>query len=95
VHLVCALSPTVTIEKLIEHVKSKTAAWAKKTPNSVATLAWQSSYGVFSVSQSNLERVMDYVMRQEEHHKRKSFQDEFRELCQKHGIAIDEQRVWE
>jgi putative transposase len=95
VHIICGLSRTVTISKLVEHVKTETSKWAKKPPGGASNFTWQAGYGEFSVSQSNLRRVMEYVERQEEHHQRQSFQDEFRELCQKHGIAIDERYLWD
>ena len=95
VHIVCGLSRTVTIAKLVEHIKTETSKWAKKTANGTERFTWQSGYGVFSVSQSNLEQVVDYVDRQAEHHQRRSFQDEFRELCLKHNVEIDERYVWD
>ncbi len=57
-------------------------------------LTWQAGYGAFSVSQSNLNRVLAYVEQQEKHHKKRTYQDEFRELCRKHKIEIDERYVW-
>ncbi len=95
VHLVCGLSRTVTIAQLVENVKTETSKWAKKEPHSVSTFSWQAGYGAFSVSQSNLSRVVEYVESQVEHHQRQSFQDEFRELCAKHEIEIDERYVWD
>jgi hypothetical protein len=56
---------------------------------------WQRGYGAFSVSQSKLEEAREYVANQEEHHRHMSFQDEFRLLCRKHGIEIDERYVWD
>jgi len=56
---------------------------------------WQAGYGIFSVSESNVEQVKRYIANQEEHHKHISFQDEFRELCKRHGIEIDERYVWD
>ena len=95
VHIVCGLSRTVTIAKLVEHVKTETSKWAKHAPHGVLTFSWQEGYGAFSVSQSILSQVVDYVNRQPEHHGRHSFQDEFRELCLKHEIEIDERYVWD
>ncbi|MEI8380621.1 MAG: transposase [Planctomycetota bacterium] len=56
---------------------------------------WQSGYGAFSVSQSNLEAVIEYINNQSTHHQRMSFQDEFRELCLRHEVKIDERYVWD
>ena len=57
--------------------------------------SWQSGYGAFSVSQSNLPAVVDYVENQSSHHARRTFQDEFRELCRRHELEIDERYVWD
>jgi hypothetical protein len=56
---------------------------------------WQGGYGAFSVSQSNVDAVRGYVANQEEHHRTGSFQDEFRALCRKHGVEMDERYVWD
>ena len=95
VHVVCGLGRTVSVASLIEHIKTETSKWAKKDSVETSSFSWQKGYGAFSVSQSNLDAVLDYVERQEVHHKRRSFQDEFRELCKKHEIAIDERYVWD
>ena len=95
VHFVCGLSRTVTIAALVEHVKVETSRWAKQAANGVATFSWQSGYGAFSVSQSNLPSVVDYVNHQEAHHRQRTFQDEFRELCRRHELEIDERYVWD
>jgi hypothetical protein len=56
---------------------------------------WQSGYGAFSVSQSNVEAVKSYIANQEEHHRRISFQDEFRALLRRHEREFDERYVWD
>lgn len=95
VHVVCGLSRTLSISNLVESIKTETSKWAKKFPHSVSDFAWQGGYGAFSVSQSNLAEVVEYVQEQQEHHSRMSYQDEFRSLCRKHGIEIDERYVWD
>jgi putative transposase len=95
VHLVCGLTRTVTIAQLVEHVKVETSKWAKGTAYGVPKFAWQAGYGVFSISQSNLEMVVEYAKNQAEHHRTRTFQDEFRELCRRHEIEIDERYVWD
>ena len=57
--------------------------------------SWQTGYGVFSVSQSNLPQVAGYAEQQEEHHQTRTFQEEYRTLCQRHEIEIDERYVWD
>ncbi len=95
VHVVCGLSRTVTIAALVEHVKTETSRWAKKKPQGARAFSWQAGYGAFSISQSMVDRVIAYVEQQEEHHKKLSYQDEFRKLCRKHQIEIDERYVWD
>ena len=60
-----------------------------------ASFEWQSGYGAFSVSHSNLEVVKHYIATQEEHHRRMSFQDELRTLLRKHEMEWDERYVWD
>jgi hypothetical protein len=56
---------------------------------------WQTGYGAFSVSQSNVGQVRDYIANQDEHHRRISFQDEMRALLIRHEIEFDERYVWD
>src|SRR5690349_1597199 len=77
VHFVCGLSRTITISSLVEHVKTETTRWAKSVDFGSSAFAWQAGYRAFSVSQSLLERVVEYVNSQAEHHSTKTYQDEF------------------
>ena len=95
VHLLIGLSRTITIAKLVEKIKTETSKWAKEKENCSSAFSWQSGYGAFSVSHSNRNSVDEYIRNQREHHKKLSFQDEFRELCKRHEIEIDERYVWD
>jgi len=95
VHILCNLSRTVTIAKLVETVKHSPSMWMKDQGPAYADFFWQGGYGSFSVSQSNVGQVREYIATQEEHHRKVSFQDEFRALCRKHEIEIDERYVWD
>jgi len=95
IHALCLLSRNFAIKKVIEEAKTGTTKWLKKQGQQYADFHWQSGYGIFSVSESNAEQVKRYIANQAEHHQKKSFQDEFRELCQRHGIEIDERYVWD
>jgi len=57
--------------------------------------AWQSGYGIFSIGFSRVRSVRDYIGGQEEHHRKVSFQDEFRRLLRRYEIAFDERYVWD
>ena len=56
---------------------------------------WQNGYGAFAVSYSNIDQVKSYLAAQEEHHRRQSFQDEFREFLKRHDLEWDERYVWD
>ena len=95
VHLLVGLTSTIRISDFIRHVKTKTSFWAKSADVGTDLFSWQRGYGALSVSHSNLDSVDRYIREQAEHHRRMSFQDEFRLLCQKHGVEIDERYVWD
>ena len=80
---------------VIKASKTETSKWLKKQGMAYSDFQWQAGYGIFSVSQSNVEQVKRYIANQQDHHQRMSFQDEFRELCKRHGIEIDERYVWD
>ncbi len=95
VHMLCLLSRKFAIMSVIEEAKTETTKWLKKQSEDLSGFAWQGGYGIFSVSESNCEQVKRYIAEQERHHRKMSFQDEFRLLCKRHGIEIDERYVWD
>jgi REP element-mobilizing transposase RayT len=95
VHILCGLARTVSVAKLLEHLKTETSKWIKRRACDLPDFHWQAGYGAFSVSQSAVPQVIDYIERQAEHHRTMSFQEEFRLICQKHEIEIDERYVWD
>jgi putative transposase len=95
IHIFCQLSRKITIAELVEKLKTSTSKWLKTKDPALKQFHWQAGYGVFSVSQSRCPEVMRYIARQQEHHRRISYQDEFRQLCAKHAIEFDERYVWD
>jgi len=95
VHILCNFSRTVTIADLVEEAKRGSSMWMKEQGAAYEDFYCQGGYGAFSVSQSKVAEARRYVATQEEHHRKVSFQDEFRALCRKHGIEIDERYVWD
>lgn len=95
VHILCNLSRTVTIADLVEEAKKSSSKWMKEQAPEFRDFYWQGGYGSFSVSQSNVEKVRVYIGKQEEHHRKVTYQDEYRALCRKHGAALDERYVWD
>jgi REP element-mobilizing transposase RayT len=99
VHLLCRLSKKLAVSDLVQELKRGSSKWAKerakeKAPD-MAKFYWQNGYGAFSVSPSHVDALMKYIRSQEEHHRKESFQDEFRRLCRKYGVEVDERYAWE
>ena len=94
VHALVRLSRKFPVMKVIQESKVETSKWAKRQASVASDFAWQAGYGAFSVSASVLEEVKKYLQKQQEHHRRMSFQDEFRELCRRHGLELDERYAW-
>ena len=94
-HILCRMSRTITIAQIIEASKSDPSRWMKEQGPQYADFHWQNGYGAFSVSVSMVDVVYRYIERQEEHHRKLTYQDEFRELCRRHGVDIDERYVWD
>ena len=95
VHILCLLSRSIAIKDLIEESKTSTSKWIKTKGLQYREFYWQPGYGAFSVSESNVEEVKRYIANQEEHHRTVTFQEEFRKLCERHGVLIDERYVWD
>lgn len=94
-HILFKLGRTVTLAKAVEEVKKSSSKWIKPKSAMLGKFSWQAGYGAFSVSESNVEAVADYIRQQEEHHRVKTFQEEFREFLSKNKIDYDERYVWD
>lgn len=95
VHVVCRMSKRFSVETFIRELKVESSKWAKTQGDSLRNFRWQSGYGAFSISHSHVEALTSYVQNQEEHHRKESFQDEFRRLLRKYKIDFDERYVWD
>ena len=95
VHLLCLLHKTVAVATLIRDIKRASSSWIKARGGILTKFAWQNGYGAFSVSQSNVRVVREYIEGQEEHHRTHTFQEEFRAFLARHEIECDERYVWE
>ena len=80
---------------MIKEMKRGSSLWLKTKSPELKNFAWQSGYGIFSVGYSQVDPVKTYIAGQEEHHRKISFQDEFRELLKRHALAFDERYIWD
>ena len=95
VHILCRFGKCIELQYLLRDLKRDSSKWIKEQMPALADFHWQNGYGAFSISPSHVEALTRYIEGQEEHHRRESFQDEFRRLCKKYGVPIDERYVWD
>jgi putative transposase len=90
VHILFHLTPKLALAKAVGLLKANSSKWIG---DQGIKFSWQEGYGAFSVSSSNLDQVKRYIQNQEAHHRKTSFEDEFRALLRKHGVEYDPQFV--
>jgi REP element-mobilizing transposase RayT len=95
VHILLSLPATVPIAKAMQLIKGSSSKWVHETFPEHSLFGWQIKYGAFSVSESQLDSVVQYIKGQEKHHQKFTFQVEFLELLKKHRIEFDERYLWE
>lgn len=94
VHALTLLRASVSVSDVLRTLKANSSKWVHDQWPDRRAFAWQTGYGAFTVSQSNVDAVRRYIADQEEHHKQVTFQDEFRAFLRRHGIAFDERYIW-
>ena len=94
VHLLAKLPPTIAVSDMLRLIKANSSKWAGERDD-VRYFEWQEGYAAFSVSESQVDRVRDYVLCQEEHHRTMPFKQEYLGLLRKHKIEFDERYVFE
>ncbi len=95
VHLAVRLSRTVTIAELVEETKTSSSKWLKMQWRELGRFSWQRGYGAFSVGPNELEELVAYIDNQQEHHKVKTFQEEYLAFLKAYGVQYDERYVWD
>ena len=90
IHVVAKFKAEPSVAEMIKTFKAKSSKWVNERPDQQGRFSWQTGYGAFTVSASQLATVRQYVRNQEEHHRLVSFQEEFVALLKKHGIQYDE-----
>ena len=95
VHLLYRQSKNLPPANVVEKVKVGSSKWIKTLGHGYRHFHWQSGYGAFSVSASRLNAVIGYIRKQEEHHRRESFQSEFQRFVKEYGLEYDERYVWD
>lgn len=95
VHLLVGLGATRALSDVMRDLKASSSKWIHDTFPDLTGFGWQTGYGAFVVSYSLLGAVNGYIARQEEHHRERTFQEEFVLFLRRHGIEYDERYLWE
>ena len=95
IHILLSLARVIAIADLLEEVKTETSKWIKTKGPEFRNFHWQKGYGAFSIGQSQVEAVKQYVQNQKEHHRRMTYQGEYRQFLKAYGIGYDERYVWD
>jgi len=94
VHLLISLPSTLSIAKTIQLIKGGSSKWVHDSFPQYQYFQWQDGYGAFTVSVSRIEDTVAYINGQKEHHRSRSFQEEYLAFLKKHGIEYDDRYIW-
>ena len=95
VHVLCQLSKNIALSSLIQKLKSSSSKWMKGKSTELSNFYWQNGYGAFSVSPTNVDSVINYIKNQHEHHREKTFQEEYRNFLKEYKVEFDERYLWD
>ena len=90
IHFLFSMPPSISVSEALKKIKGGSSAWVKDTFPELRAFGWQDGYGAFSVSKSQIPEITDYIGGQREHHRARTFQEEYRALLDKHEIQYDE-----
>jgi REP element-mobilizing transposase RayT len=93
VHALVSLARTRSVADLVQAMKGQSSKWMKEDRR-VTEFSWQAGYGAFSIGASQVDALIRYIDRQEDHHRRRSFQDELRAFLHRYGVPYDERFIW-
>ena len=95
IHILIGYNVNQFIPKLVEEIKTSSNAWINQNKFSKFKFDWQLGYGAFTHSKSQIDSVVKYILNQEEHHKRRTFREEFLEILTKNDISYNEAYLFE
>jgi REP element-mobilizing transposase RayT len=95
VHILCTLSRKITQADLLEEIKKRSSKWMKTKGDKYHDFYWQNGYGIFSVDPEEFDGLITYIQNQENHHRKKTFKEEYLTFLQKCKIDFDDRYVWD
>jgi putative transposase len=95
VHILVRVPPVRSVAEMARVLKANSSRWAHEKWPWHTAFTWQAGYGAFSVSESSVQTVTEYIAKQEAHHRKRSFQEEYLEFLRKNRIAYEEKCLWD
>ena len=95
IHAFIGLKPSMSISDLVRDVKNNSSNFINEKKLVIGKFSWQAGYGAFSYSHSQIQNVYDYILKQEEHHKKKTFREEYLEFMKRFEIEYDEKYLFD
>ncbi|MCR4856749.1 MAG: IS200/IS605 family transposase [Bacteroidales bacterium] len=90
IHIFVSLHPTISLATFVQRVKTESSKWLKLNPHFPDFQRWERKYAGFSYNYRDKERIINYIMKQKEHHRKKSLEKEYRNYVEENGIVIDD-----
>ncbi|MBR5716196.1 MAG: transposase [Bacteroidales bacterium] len=94
VHILTSLPKSISLVDFVREIKASSSKWIKQLNVRYKLFAWQDGYGAFSVSPSLMDKTIEYIRKQEEHHRKRSFQEEYKLFLEAYGIKYDDRYVF-
>ena len=94
IHALVTAPPTIAPFQIAQYLKSDSSKWIHEEFPTLRNFRWQDGYGAFTVSKSNIPTVIKYIRNQREHHRKKTFQEEYLEFLRENGVDYDERYLW-
>ncbi|MDP2387882.1 MAG: IS200/IS605 family transposase [Bacteroidota bacterium] len=94
IHILVGMRPNQSVSDLLQDIKAGSSKWISEKGFTKAKFEWQEGYGAFSYSKSHVKNVINYINNQEEHHRKKTFRDEYIEFLEKFEIEYDEKYIF-
>ncbi|HEX3628185.1 MAG TPA: IS200/IS605 family transposase [Verrucomicrobiae bacterium] len=95
VHILCNLTKKLPVTRILEILKNDSSKFVKSLDPTLRDFHWQDGYGIFSVSPSHFAAVRKYILQQEAHHKKETFQEEYLRILKKYSAPFDERYLWD
>jgi putative transposase len=95
VHILAKFKPSIAVSEMLGKIKANSSKWANDHKMKMRKFGWQEGFAAFTVSESHVPSVREYIQNQHEHHRKQTYQEEFSALLERHGIEYDPRYLWD